>query len=492
MRLQYFSCLVILLVLLPSAKGEDAPWSFSGPIVNTTNPKHAIEGTATLSFKAKECAIRVNAPLIGAGTCSISQFDQDKGTLTVKTEGPAGNITFTGTVSGNLYSGTYIVDYPNYREISQKGTFQFRQDATPVVFDFGDVIQVMSFNKNGQHYNVLREREIAYIYDKDFNYFGIRIILDAKDNPIVRVEDHQDGAEYIDLSSNKVLYRWHCDGTNGYFEKPLDGYSELYDRFMEPTNWSTIESSGERYYLYTRDKELELYDKHFQYLNIHSSTTQAGKVVWLKDDKDGFTEYFDADFKPLNWYSTRRDGQLYYAHIVGKKVTVYDADLHEIKKQHPYWRAFGRGMVAGLAAYGQALQTQAVQAQSNQSYASTSANGYSTTYAGPVTYNTTSQQIGNFTYSNTTGSDGYTSQQTRQQIGNFGYINGTSSLGGTSGSTQQIGNFTYGNYTTPSGQWQSSSQQIGDIEYHTITAPDGSMHTGTSQRIGDFVYTNIQ
>jgi hypothetical protein len=61
-----------------------------------------------------------------------------------------------------------------------------------------------------------------------------------------------------------------------------------------------------------------------------------------------------------------------------------------------------------------------------------------------------------------------------------------------SGNTQDIGNFTYGNYTTPSGNWTSNTQRIGDFEYHMITAPDGSVDAGTSQHIGDFVYTNIQ
>jgi len=67
-----------------------------------------------------------------------------------------------------------------------------------------------------------------------------------------------------------------------------------------------------------------------------------------------------------------------------------------------------------------------------------------------------------------------------------------SSSGNLSRVTQQIGSFTYGNYTTQSGPWNTTTQQIGNIEYHTMTAPDGTMHMGTSQQIGDFVYTNIQ
>ena len=237
-------------------------------------------------------------------------------------------------------------------------------------------------------------------------------------------------------------------------------------------------------------QEVELYDKNFKYLNIHSSTTQAGKIVWLKDYNDGITEYFDADFRPLNWYSTRRDGQLYYAHIVGRRITVYDANLKPIKRRHQFWRALGEGLAIGLASSGQALQREAANAEMSRT--SSSSLGYTSTYSGPVTYDTTSQQVGNLTFSTTTGSNGYTAQQTTQQIGNLGFINGTSSAGNLWGTTQQIGKFTYGNFAMPSGQWYTNSQQIGNIEYHTITAPDGSVHMGTSQRIGDFVYTNIQ
>jgi hypothetical protein len=492
MLLRGFSCLALVLTFASVAKADDSPWSFSGTVTHTTDPKHSIQATAVVSFNDKQCLIRINAPLVGSGVCRIENIDKEKGTLVLKSEGPAGNITLNGLVNGDDYSGSYLVDYPNYKDIQQKGVFQFHMDAKATALKFDDVLGNLSFDKDGKHYNALREQNTVYIYDKDFTYQNIRLILDAKDNPTIRIEDHQDGAQYIDVNSNKVLMIWHCDGTNGYYEKPVDGYSVLYDRFMQPNNWSAFQSSGDTVYAYTRGQEVELYDKDFKYLNIHSSTTAAGKSIWLKDDKDGITEYFDASFNPLNWYSSRNNGQMMYAHVVGKKVTIYDANMREIKKQHPFWRALGQGMAAGLASYGQAMQAQAAQAQASTQTTSSSAYGYTTTNSGPVTYNTTSQQIGNFTYSNTNGSNGYSGQQTRQQIGNFGYVNGTSSLGGMSGNTQQIGNFTYGNYSTPSGQWNSTTQKIGNIEYHTMTAPDGTMHTGTSQHIGDFVYTNIQ
>jgi hypothetical protein len=505
-------CAFVLACIFPSF-AQNASWSFSGTVVNTTNPSKPIEGTVTISFSDNECTIRISPPLLGSGVCSVAAFDKSKSTVTIQTEGPAGNITFQGTINGNAYSGTYTVDYPNFKALSERGTFHFQEDQAPIPLKFTDVLEVMSFDKDGKHYNVLREGSTAYIYDKDFKYADIRLLLDKVGNPTARIEDHQDGFEYVDVKSNKVLFRWHCDGTNGYYEKLEDGYSTLYNRFMEPTNWSSFNSSEGTFYAYTRGQEVELYDRDFKYLKIHSSTTTAGKVLWLKDSDDGFTEYYDANFNPLNWYSTSREGQTYYAHVVGKKVKVFDANLRPIKKQHPYWRAFGQGLALGLASYGQALRQEAAQAQTNSarptsygygatnpspaSYDTTSQQIGSFTYSNTTgsngnTYNTTTQQIGSFTYSNTTGSDGYNAQSTRQQIGSFGYINGTSTEGSLWGNTQQIGNFTYGNYTTPSGSWNSTSQQIGNIEYHTITSPDGTLHTGTSQQIGDFVYTNIQ
>ena len=127
MLLRHFLCLFSCVFVVSSAKADDAPWSLSGSITNTTNPKRAINGTATISFKDKDCLLRIDAPLVGSGVCHVSKAD-DKGNLVIESEGPAGNIVFEGTAVGNDYSGRYSVGYPNYKELPQQGTFQFHMD----------------------------------------------------------------------------------------------------------------------------------------------------------------------------------------------------------------------------------------------------------------------------------------------------------------------------------------------------------------------------
>jgi len=273
---------------------------------------------------------------------------------------------------------------------------------------------------------------------------------------------------------------------------------------MNYTLWSSVDVQGQTVFAYENGDSVELYDSSLKYLNIKSGKTSAGKVYWMKVDSDGKTEYFDDSMNSLHWYSAMQDGQIYYAHMIGNKVKVYDANLQPIQRKRGFWSNMARGFAVGLAAYGQALQAQAAAASESQTYTppATSYNttnqqignfGYSTTTgANGSYYNTTTQSIGNFDYSTTTGSNGYFASTTRQQIGNFGYINGFSSGGSISGTQQRIGNFDYSNYTTREGQWNGTSQQIGNFTYHTFTAPDGSIHNGTSQRIGDFVYTSIQ
>jgi hypothetical protein len=327
--------------------------------------------------------------------------------------------------------------------------------------------------------------------------------LDDRQNPILRIEDHKDGSLYIDPKSNKTLMEWHTDGKDGYFSKTSRGLTTYYDRFMNQTLWSSVDVQGQTVYAHENGESVELYDASLKSLNIRSGKTSSGKVFWMKTDSDGITEYFDDSMNPLQWYSAVRDGQTYYASVVGKKVKVYDATFRPIQRKSGFWSNMARGFASGLAAYGQALQAQAAAASQtdtyavpNTSYSTTTQQigsfGYSNTVGSGGSYDTTTQRIGNFDYSTTMGSNGYHASTTRQQIGNFGYINGFSSSGSISGTQQQIGNFDYSNYTTPEGQWNGTSQQIGNFTYHTFTAPDGSIHSGMSQQIGDFVYTSIQ
>lgn len=501
----FFSLLVISLAGLP-ANGSEA-FSVSGTVTNTTNPAKPIPASATISFDEKgNCVLRIDAPLYGSGLCSLSTASDDSQSLILTSVGPSGKITWSGRDTQDGYIGTYRVEYPDFPQLPEQGTFVFRVDAKTQLLTLDDVLSRGEFTDNGQIYRVVIERDVAYLYDRDSKYRGVRFVLDQKQDPKFKIEDHQDGSLYIDLAANKTALEWHTDGKDGYFAKTVDGATSYYDRFMNYTSWSSVTVKGQTIYCYESGDWMDLYDASFKPLNVRSAKSSTGKVFWMRTYNNGVTEYFDGSMNSLNWYSLQQNSQTYYAQAVGKKFKIYDSNFHQLPGKPGFWTKFGRGMALGLAAYGQALQAQA--ANQSSSYSQTNSYsqtptyqtntqqignfGYSsTTGSNGSTYSTTTQRIGNFEYSNTTGSNGYYSSTTRQHIGNFDYVNGYSSNGSISGSGQQIGNFNYSNYSTPSGNWSGTSQQIGNFTYHTITAPDGSLHTGTTQRIGDFLYTSV-
>jgi hypothetical protein len=106
-------------------------------------------------------------------------------------------------------------------------------------------------------------------------------------------------------------------------------------------------------------------------------------------------------------------------------------------------------------------------------------------------YTTNSQQMGNFTFSNTTGSNGYTANSTTTRLGTFDFINGSSSVGKFSGSSDRLGNFDFTNLTTPAGTWNGTSTQVGNFTFHNFVGPSGQTMSGTTTRIGVFIFTNI-
>lgn len=496
---------LIVLFLLPSLAHAGDPFSLSGTVTNTTNPGKPISASATISFDGgNKCVLRIGAPLYGSGSCSVEKFDDARHSLSISSTGPTADIACTGTLDGNVYRGTYVVVYPNFPELAQRGNFSLTYDEKPVLLEIENVLTKSDFTTDGKEFHVLIDRDFAVFFDKDYKYVGIRVLLDGQQNPVWRIEDHKDGSLYIDPKSNKTLMEWHTDGNDGYFSKASDGVTMYYDRFMNYTLWSSVDVQGGTVYAHENGDSVELYDSSFKSLNIRGGKTSTGKVFWMKTDTDGIAEYFDDSMNSLHWYSAVREGQTYYAHLEGKKFKVYDANFQPIRRKNGFWSNMAHGFAVGLAAYGQALQSQAAAARQTDTYArpDTSYNtttqqiggfGYSNTNTSDGSYyNTTTQRIGNFDYSNTTGSNGYYASTTRQKIGNFGYVSGFSSNGSISGTQQRIGNFDYSTYVTPEGQWNETSQQIGNFTYHTFTAPDGSMHTGTSQQIGDFVYTSIR
>jgi hypothetical protein len=503
------SVVLFTLLFIVAASGiafSFDPTSLTGIVTNTTNPKIPIISTATLSLDGDgNCAIRIMAPLVGSGSCSVTKLDKLSGALTVESWGPSGQIDWVGTVSESGFSGNYTVIYPDYPQLPEVGTFSFNFDAEPVKITVKDVLERTDFEVDGKPYFSLSDRSAASIYDKDGKYIGVRLVLDKDANPVIRIDDHKEGSSFVDLKTKKEIVQWHSTGTAGYFSRTDGEITSYFDRFMKPLKWSSIIVAGKTVYMYEENADsVALYDADFKPLNIVSGKTTTGKLFWTKRYDDGVTEYFDDSFKSLNWYSLTQNGQLLYAHGSGKKFKFFDTNMKPIRQKPGFWSNFGRGLALGLAAYGQALQAQAAAqngyatqpAPESDSYSGSSQQvggfGYTNTRTSSGTsYNTTTQRIGAFTYSNTTGSDGSYANTTRQQIGNFDYLNGSTNAGAVSGTSQRIGSFNYSNVMTPSGQLNATSQQIGNFTYHTITDSNGHVHTGTSQRIGDFIYTNI-
>jgi hypothetical protein len=329
--------LAIIVVLgVPHLFGSD-PFSLSGTVTNTTNPVKPISASATISFDAEgKCVLRIGSPLYGSGSCWIDAIDESHHTLSVRSDGPTADITCNGTFDGTGYRGAYVVDYPNFPELSQTGNFALAYDEKPVLLRIEDVLTKVDFTDAGKEFHVLVERDFGVFFDKDYKYTGIRLFLDTEQNPILRIEDHTDGSLYIDPKSNKTLMEWHTDGKSGYFWKTADGVTTYYDRFMKYTRWSSVDVQGKAVFAYENGDSVELYDSSLKYLNIRSGKTSAGKVFWMKTDADGLTEYFDDSMNSLNWYSATKDGQIYYAHMVGKKAKVYDANLQPIQRKSDF------------------------------------------------------------------------------------------------------------------------------------------------------------
>jgi hypothetical protein len=80
----------------------------------------------------------------------------------------------------------------------------------------------------------------------------------------------------------------------------------------------------------------------------------------------------------------------------------------------------------------------------------------------------------------------------RQQIGNFGYVNGTSAFRKSIRDNAADRRFHFRQLHDAIWSMGHDDSANWNIEYHTMTAPDGTMHMGTSQQIGNFVYMNIR
>jgi hypothetical protein len=99
----------LLLTLTCVCFGQTGgPFSLIGTAINTTNPEKPIAAQIQMRFTDSACTLTISPPLIGSGPCILKSFDVKSGRIEIISTGAA-NITWTGTVKGNLASGSYKV-----------------------------------------------------------------------------------------------------------------------------------------------------------------------------------------------------------------------------------------------------------------------------------------------------------------------------------------------------------------------------------------------
>jgi hypothetical protein len=111
---------VTLLMLASLAHGQERmDIRFAGTAINTTDPDKPVAAPIEIILDHDGCKLTVSPPLIGSGHCLIKGFDDKSKQIEILSEGPP-FITWSGTLKGNLASGTYKVDAGN-----QSGSFYF-------------------------------------------------------------------------------------------------------------------------------------------------------------------------------------------------------------------------------------------------------------------------------------------------------------------------------------------------------------------------------
>src|SRR5262249_41446626 len=158
--------------------------------------------------------------------------------------------------------------------------------------------------------------------------------------------------------------------------------------------------------------------------------TTAGLIYWSKTAGD-LTEFFDQSFRPLGWYCLQVNGKIYFARArAGKnKFVFYDANMRQIKppKQDSFWEVFFKGLAVLPPSAPTSMQQASAYQRANSRYQPVAPYSYNaSTISQPGlgttntydslgnSYVTNSQQIGNMTFSNTFGSNGYTANSTTQ------------------------------------------------------------------------------
>jgi hypothetical protein len=90
---------------------------FSGIAINMSDAQKPVAAQIELSLGNTRCALTVLPPLGGSGACELTTYEKASGKIVIVSNGPP-VITWSGTLKGNLFSGTYSID-----SLRQNGSF---------------------------------------------------------------------------------------------------------------------------------------------------------------------------------------------------------------------------------------------------------------------------------------------------------------------------------------------------------------------------------
>lgn len=100
------------------------PFVLAGTVMNTAIPGRPITAPVQMAFNADgACVLTISPPLIGSGTCTLTQYDEKSGHIEIISKGGV-DISWSGTVNGAMATGRYKVG-------TQSGSFQMTMVSQP-------------------------------------------------------------------------------------------------------------------------------------------------------------------------------------------------------------------------------------------------------------------------------------------------------------------------------------------------------------------------
>jgi hypothetical protein len=107
--------------------------------INNTDQDSPVAAPIEITVTNTECKMTVSSPLSGSGVCQIDGFDKKSGHIQFVSYGPP-VISWSGTVKGNLASGTYRVDAAHqtgsfYLAVSKEPDAELRLTLPPQTYE---------------------------------------------------------------------------------------------------------------------------------------------------------------------------------------------------------------------------------------------------------------------------------------------------------------------------------------------------------------------